>query len=403
MSDFTITKEHPVHASTEVDNAFITDFLPSLPGDAVKVYLYGLMLSSSPDENSADIETALGLSPEAVLEAYRVLNKQGLVRIIDSGSVHIQYLNICGTGATEPSSSGRYADLVKKLQEVLGTRNLSGGELQKIYDWVDIFRFEPDAAVEIVRHSIEIKGSRVNINYMDAIAKRLAAERYLSYEQVHECFTIELESMTGAAAILKRWRISRRPTEDESELYRKWTKDWGFSDEAIDLACREVVSSDRPTFKYLDAILESYHDSGSVTAEMVQQLSHEQDLIAELTHQILVRAGLASRRSTIEQRQQVELWYKQWCMDPELMYYAAELSSSSGRPFSELKKLMNTWHDNGIGTVSGAKDFMSKQTAPTGSNQRKKTNRALSYRQHTYSADQLAELGIDFGEDVYED
>ena len=39
MSDFTITKEHPVHASTEVDNAFITDFLPSLPGDAVKVYL----------------------------------------------------------------------------------------------------------------------------------------------------------------------------------------------------------------------------------------------------------------------------------------------------------------------------------------------------------------------------
>ena len=268
---------------------------------------------------------------------------------------------------------------------------------------MDIFRFEPDAAVEIVRHSIEIKGSRVNINYMDAIAKRLAAERYLSYEQVHECFTIELESMTGAAVILKRWRISRRPTEDESELYRKWTKDWGFSDEAIDLACREVVSSDRPTFKYLDAILESYHDSGSVTAEMVQQLSHEQDLIAELTHQILVRAGLASRRSTVEQRQQVELWYKQWCMDPELMYYAAELSSSSGRPFSELKKLMNTWHDNGIGTVSGAKDFMSKQTAPTGSNQRKKTNRALSYRQHTYSADQLAELGIDFGEDVYED
>ena len=105
MSDFTITKEHPVHASTEVDNAFITDFLPSLPGDAVKVYLYGLMLSSSPDENSADIETALGLSPQAVLEAHRVLNKQGLVRIIDSGSVHIQYVNICGTGAAELFSS----------------------------------------------------------------------------------------------------------------------------------------------------------------------------------------------------------------------------------------------------------------------------------------------------------
>lgn len=406
MSDFSLTRDPRLITSTSVDNAFIIEFMPVAPDNAVKVYLYGLMLAASASEDAADIETALGMSPEAILDAYRFWEKQGLVRIIDSGKVNVQYLDARSAARTELSgSSGRYSELIVKLQAILGTRNLCGAELQKIYDWIDIFRFEPDAAVEIVRHCIEIKGARVNINYMDAVAKRLAAERYFSYEQVHECFIVELESASGAAAILKRWRISRRPTEDESELYRKWTRDWGFNSDAIDLACKDVVSSDRPSFKYLDAILASYHEGGNVSTEKIQQLAHEQDMIAELTRRVYVNAGLANRSTTVAHRQQVELWYKDWCMDPELIYYAAEQAAKAVHPFAETKRLLAAWHEAGISTIIGAKEFMSTQhtSARASKNEsgQKKTNRALGYRQHQYTAEQLRELGIDLGEDVY--
>lgn len=403
MSEFTITKENPIHSSTVVDNAFITGFLPILSGDAVKVYLYGLMLCSSSDRNSTDIETALGMSKESILDSFRILSANGLVRLIESGSVHVQYLNANEVAIEQPLPSGKYSELIKQLQAVLGTRNLNGTELQKIYDWIEIFHFEPDAAIEIVRHSIEIKGSKVNINYMDAIAKRFAAERFLTYDQVHEAFTIETDSMTGAAAILKRWNISRRPTADEFELYNKWKNQWKFTDEVINLACREVVSSDRPTFRYLDAILQSYHDNGCITPESIRKLSIEQDLIFDIAQQILSRCGLSSHRSTVEQRQQVELWYKQWRIDPEMMYYAAELSSGSTRPFADTKKKIKQWHDMGIGTLNAAKEYVDRQqNSYTPGVQKRKTNRALSYKQHSYTAEQLAELGIDFGEDIYE-
>lgn len=403
MSEFTITKENTIHASTVVDNAFITGFLPALSGDAVKVYLYGLMLCSSSDRNSTDIETALGMSKESVLDSFRILSANGLVRLVESGFIHVQYLNANEIITEQPLAGGRYSDLIKSLQSVLGTRSLSGSELQKIYDWIEIFHFEPDAATEIVRHSIEIKGAKVNINYMDAIAKRFAAERFLTYDQVHEAFVIETNSMTGAAAILKRWNISRRPTEDEFELYNKWKNEWKFNDEVINLACREVVSSDRPTFRYLDAILQSYHEHGCVSPESIRQLSREQDLIFDIAQQILSRCGLSSRRSTVEQRQQVELWYKQWRMDPEMMYYAAELSSGSTRPFADTKKKLKQWHEIGIGTLNAAKEYVAKhQSSYTTDNQKKRINRALNYKQHNYTAEQLAELGIDFGEDIYE-
>ena len=309
MSVFSVTKEHDLFGSTVVSNAFITDHMPSAPDNAVKVYLYGLMLNSDPGSDAADMETALGLSPEHILDAFRYLEKEGLVRIIDSGNIIIQYLCV-NKPASVPSVRGRYAELVGKLQTVLGTRNLSGAELQKIFDWIDIFKFEPDAAVEIVRHCVEIKGSRVNINYMDAVAKRLAAERFLSLEDVSECFRIEADAMTGAAAILKRWRLSRRPTEDELEMYSKWINEWGFTDESIEYACKEVVGSDRPTFKYLDAVLSNYHESGTVSAEKMIEISHEQDVIAEITRRIYVIAGLSNRNPGSAQRQQVEILYK---------------------------------------------------------------------------------------------
>lgn len=406
MSDFSVTRDPRLITATSVDNAFIVEFLPIAPDNALKVYIYGLMLATSANEDAADLETALGMSMANVLDAYRFWEKQGLVRIIDSNKINIQYLDVRTASKVEGSNTiGRYTELIAKLQAILGTRNLCGAELQKIYDWIDIFRFEPDAAVEIVRHCIEIKGARVNINYMDAVAKRLAAERYLSYEQVHECFLVEIESTSGAAAILKRWRITRRPTEDESELYRKWTRDWGFNSDAIDLACKDVVASDRPSFKYLDAILASYHESGNVSPEKMQQLAHEQDMIAELTRRVYVNAGLANRSTTAAHRQQVELWYKDWCMDPELIFYAAEQAAKAVHPFAETKRLLAAWHEAGISTIIGAKEFTDNQHPITkvskNESRRKKGNPALSYRQHQYTAEQLRELGIDLGEDIY--
>ena len=399
-----IIKEQDFFTSTAVENLFITDLMPAAPGNAVKAYLYGLMQLSCGSESTVDIASALNLTDDEILDCFRYWERQGIVKLVEGETLNIQYLNTAEALKKAPSSmpnAGRYAGLIEKLRIVLGTRNFSGSELQKVYDWISCFGFEDDAAIEIVRHCIELKGTRVHINYMDSVAKRLAADNILTYEKVRENFETETGLMRGAGAILKRWHIKRMPTDDEVALYEKWTKEWGFKDDSISLACADVVAADRPNFKYLDAILTKYHESGSISAESMAAAIKEQEMIEELARQAFARAGM-KRTPNISDRRQFEIWSSDWCLSPELILYSAEAASLKATPFAEMKKLLEDWHQRGIVSVAAAKDEIAKNASKPEA-KRKSVNRALNYKQRQYTADQLREMGVDLGEDVYED
>ena len=405
----TILKDSSLFGYTPIEDSFILEKLPALSGPAVKVYLYALMLAHRNIGVSDEIGAALSLTEEQVDEAYLELERVGAVRIIagENGSYAVQLIKLSKEESPlSPAESRRYASLIEKLRAALGTRTLSGAELKRIYDWIEVFRFEEDAAVEIVRHCLCVKGARVHINYMDAVAKRLAADEMLTLDAVKSSFEREAELSGGAASILKRWRISRRPTEDELALFDKWTREWGFSEDAILLACTGAVSSDRPNFKYLDAILSSYRESGGVSEERMREVMREQDMLFELARQAFKRAGL-KRNASAKDREQFELWTKDYCMEPEMILLAAELASKKTAAFAEMKRIITDWHERGIASFAAAKEDSEKKSSesarPENSAKGKRINRALGYKQQHYSKEQLKALGIDFGEDVYQE
>ncbi len=404
MAGTVIFKDQKLFSSTSVDNRFIAGYMADAPEGAVKVYLYSLMLLSCGGGNGEDIASALSMTEEQVNDALMYWEKQGLVRASygENGSLAVQFLPFSeiSSGSELNSGAQNYHELVSKLQEVLGTRNLSGTDLKKIYDWIEVFGFDEDASVEIVRHCIEIKGARVHINYMDSVAKRLAADGILTLDSVRENFKRQTELSGGAAAILKRWNLSRRPTEDEVALYDKWVREWGFTEEAISLALSDMVAVDRPNFKYLDAILSSYHEKGSVSADDMREVIREQDMIAELARQAFTRAGL-KRNASANDRRQFEFWVREYAMSAELILYAAELSAKKGTPFAEMKRLITTWHEKGIASFQAAKEFQQTAEAEqrSGSAKGRSVNRALNYKQRKYTKEELKKLGIDFGED----
>lgn len=408
MPNTVLIKSRDLFDTTTVDNRFIAELLPSAPDGAVKVYLYGLMLVSGNFNSDIDISDALGMSDEDIASAFDYWEKQDAVKLIPgaNGNMTVQYLPIRRSSGLSPEAdrSARYAPFVAKLQSVLGTRNLTGAELQKIYDWIEIFSFEEDAAAEIVRHCIEIKGARVHINYMDSVAKRLSADGILTFEKVHASFESEKELSGGASAILKRWRITRRPTEDELLLYEKWTKEWGFTEDAISIALSDVVAVDRPNFKYLDAILSSHRENGSVSAEKMREAIREQDMIAEIARQAFTRAGL-KRSANVSDRRQFEFWFREYGMNAEMILFAAELAAKKSTPFAEMKKLITDWHSRGIASYSAAKQDAEKREAELkrAPARGKSINRALDYKQTQYTAEDLKRFGIDLGEGLYED
>lgn len=69
--------------------------------------------------------------------------------------------------------------------------------------------------------------------------------------------------------MLRQLGLRRAPTVAEEALYTKWTREWGFSLEAILYSCGETTKISQPNFAYLDKVLENRHKKQlNTSAEM---------------------------------------------------------------------------------------------------------------------------------------
>ena len=396
------SKEKKNSGETVLDNRFIAEFMPSAPELAVKAYIYGLMLANGNGGEGGDICVVLGCDEHDLRAAFSYWQASGLVTVISEEPLKICFRNE-PAGIISPASASGYSELIAKVQAVLGTRVLSGSELSRIYDWVEVFGLEQEAAVEIVKHCLDKKGARTSVAYMDSVAKTLAAGGELTLEAVKEHFRYEEILSSGAAGILRRWNRRGAPTEDQIALYEKWTKAWGFDEQSIDAALIKMTAAEKPSFAYLDGILDEWHKNGSVSIERIREMQREDDMTAELAREAFARAGL-KRRPNTEDRQLFREWNRNRAISAELIYYAAERAKLDPKPYASMKKTVEAIYAEGISSVSAAKEFLDSPRGAAVSRRTRKNDRALNYlKSGGYSSDELKKLGISLGEEFYDD
>ncbi|MBQ9832887.1 MAG: DnaD domain protein [Clostridia bacterium] len=389
---------------TPVENLFLLEFMPNAPENYVKVYLFGLMQCYSALSDSDDMAIALGFDETLITEAFAYWQAKGLVDIISTIPLMVEYKSVralvAKNSTEEARRSGKYAQLVAQLSAEMGTRMLSGAELSKIYDWIELFDMDEEAVVLLVRHCIERKGIKVSIKYMDAVAQSWAQARVLSKEAAIEYLAQYEEITSGAQRILKRWRSMRMPTEDELDLYRTWTMEWGFSDETIGMACAEMTGAQKPSFKYLNSILETFRQNGVFSGDGVSEFLKQRDAVIELSRMVFSRAGI-KKTPTQRERDQIEVWTGTWCMPVELVLFAADSVKDTMPTFTALKKQVTLWHDRGISTVASAReDLKNPQQTAVSTYGTKKVPMSMNYHQKRYTSKDLKDMGIEiFGDD----
>ena len=380
-----------VSGVTPVQNLFIMEYMPKAPEGFAKVYLYGLMLSACRGFETLDLPGGLGISEEEALEAFLYWQEMGLVRIIETAPLNVEYR----MSAAAPSRGGsrRYAGLIAKLNNHCRPRVFSPQELTKVYDWIEIFGMDEETAVMLVRRCMNMKGPKVSIQYMDKAARAWADDGILTPDLADQRILMETELNSGAKAILNRWRISRLPTEDELELYRRWTEDWGMTHEEILAACPATTAADKPTFAYLNGILETMRSGGGVREYLSAQSAAE-----EIARQMYIRSGIQGM-PTRKEKDSVFTWLNSWHMEAETALYAAELSAGVSRPFAKAAKLMEGWHEKGITTLIAARESYEKAMDKPEKAKAEKPSHFMNYNQRRYTADELSRMGLNLLEE----
>lgn len=97
MSFVKMSSEYIIDGTTDLENIYISEYMPTMPDIINKVYIYGLFLARQHDnaDNCAESFAArLGLDSASLLDAYAYLAELGLVQVLRTVPVEVRYLPI---------------------------------------------------------------------------------------------------------------------------------------------------------------------------------------------------------------------------------------------------------------------------------------------------------------------
>ena len=350
-----------VFDSTPVDNMFITEYMLRAPGDYVKVYLYALMLCTHPSERMSNASMAkdLDMAEEDVERAFKYWGRVGLVRQIADHPPAYAVLNakqIAFTRNDNPSEK-LYArkNFMDAVSQALDGQNLSTKDCETVMDWVDILELPEDVVIMLLQMEKKRSSGRVSIAIADRRAREWAQSGIRTVEEVEKIIVLGEEREQNLRRLLARLGQRRQPSNDEKDMYRKWTDDWGFTPDAIQEACRETTKG-TPTMAYLDGILLRQHQKGLHTEqEMSASMMAEKDERG-FAREVLAGLGRTGITPTEEDLSMIADWQKQGA-DRALILLAAQTAhrKSGGGSMEETGDTLSRWRAGGLMTAEAVR------------------------------------------------
>lgn len=256
--------------ATPIENLFLMEYLPVAPEAFLRVYLYARMLALHPElgDDAAQMARALRLDEAVIHDAFAYWEQQGLARRLSDRPPVYELIPIRAEGmaAVNPMERDYYAyrDFNASLQALFREKVIDSHEYRIANDWLNVLGYDQAAALRLVEYGIatarfkDREPSPVSVfKRMDKLAAAWSDRGCRTLEDVERAIAEDEGVYPVAQAVMKRLAIRRKPTPDELECVKRWTGEWGFTQEQIIEACGETTKSRAPSFGYLDAILKS--------------------------------------------------------------------------------------------------------------------------------------------------
>lgn len=148
MAMFSFDEQAALFDVTPLPNQFILNYLPEASGDAVRVYLFGLVACYH-HEAISDLQQMareLNMTEDDIRAAYRYWERKGLVQRVADNPPQYRYQNIYQvmmTGA-QAQIDPAYEQFAEAIYGVFDNdRRLHGKDVSQCYEWVEQMRLPP--------------------------------------------------------------------------------------------------------------------------------------------------------------------------------------------------------------------------------------------------------------------
>ena len=274
------SSEYVSKTYTIVDNIFFTRYLPTTPPKVATIYLYGLYLCNNNAQdltgaNLSSFASTLGYTEEEVMDAFRYWEEQGLVRIVNTTPLEVQYLPIRGVNLSNKKySKDKYLEFNIQAQNILSGRQLTPNEYEEYYALMEGFslpdgrKFSPEALLMIIRYCAEFKGNNIGYRYIITVAQNWAKEGVISIENIEKKLSDYYDANKTILKILSALGSNKKSSIDEHEMYLRWVQDYGFTDDCILYVASTIKKGG---FEKLDKVLRLYYEMHLFSEKEIKQ------------------------------------------------------------------------------------------------------------------------------------
>lgn len=350
---------------TALDNLFIMEYLPAARGDYVKVYLYALFLSTHPREGMSVAEMAADLSmPVTEVEnALRYWERRRLIsRVSDNPPAYRVYsaAQLSAQGKLTMEVDNEFVAFSEAVYALFGDRRkVTPAEISLAYEWVLDPGLPQETVLMLLAYCIATRGVQFSFKAAQPEAMRMHEAGVVSAEDAEVFFAHNRKVHDGTRAVLRRLGKRRQPSQDEMNLYAKWTDEWKYTSEAILEACSETTKGE-PTMAYLDGILNGIRTRAAKAGAAV---STGKDILAQMESEKNERGDVlrfAKALGMYGSTDALKTTYQRFCQThaPELVLFAAEQTYLSHGDVQMVEKYLESFQRQGITSRRDAEAFV---------------------------------------------
>jgi DnaD/phage-associated family protein len=305
-------------SDTLVPDIFLSDIMPRLPSDAVKVYFYCIFLSKYKKEaRPEDMAAKLDLSLDTVNAAFVMLEREeliirtpGVISVCDVKEIEFKKLYTRKTASDVETVLANSNENIKRNQCIDSINKMffqglmSPSWYTAIDNWFEAYRFDEDVMVSLFKYCYD--NNALNVKYIEKVGATWCQKGVTSHWELEKYMETCERTRDVGKTIARALRLGRKLTSYEERYLEIWLNEYSYDMNIIDAALERTAGKANPSFKYIHSILTSWYKDGIRSTE---QLKAYIESASSKNHKDGGQTGKVARRDNFEQRQYDDEFY----------------------------------------------------------------------------------------------
>ncbi len=299
-------KDKPlIFSETVLPDIFFAEYLPEIPGDCLKLYLYMNFLSKyNKTIKINDLSKKLSLPLKSINDSVDILEKKGLILKKTSGYIILNLQEVTLNKLYSPNltaSEDKIESISKNKSRAKAIDHINNMYFQGImspswYNDIDIWfqKYGFDEQVMIALFEYCFNRSALHKNYVQTVAEAWGNSKIKTWTDLDMYYQKQEKISKLKKSIAKKLGKHGGLTQYEEAYIEQWVFDYGYDMDVIEIALKRTTFKQTPSFEYINNLISDWHDRGLKKPEEILVFIEQRKKQAKNTKELKKSVSKAS-------------------------------------------------------------------------------------------------------------